>query len=390
MPQPWRSTSKGRFLSVRSFSRKPAPLIPADKRIEEETLPLYEPQQYYPVHIGDIYQSKYRVAGKLGYGAYSTVWLCRDLWFVALKVSTTLRKHPDATHREYKIYEHLSNLTTTHVGQSEIRGLYDTFELQGSSGQHQCLLQPPMHMSLLDMMALNGEPFSVPLLKMTLQRLLSALDFLHTEAKVIHSDLKTDNLMLSIEDQTILDRFEIAEIDDPSPRKVIDNFPKPDSRKYGLPMLCDFGEARIGATQEGGPLVQPHIYRAPEVTFEMPWGPSIDIWNLACLAWDLLQGKRLFGDIFDGKGHHDPFKHLARMVDLIGPPPRDFVRRSETAGQCFDTGGEWRCLLKKDVVTRVAGREVEPFLQFTRSMLKWLPEERKTARELLQDPWLQA
>lgn len=44
------------------------------------------------------------------------------------------------------------------------------------------------------------------------------------------------------------------------------------------------GEARIGRTQQSGPLIQPHIYRAPEIIFEMPWGSAVDIWNMACLV----------------------------------------------------------------------------------------------------------
>jgi hypothetical protein len=34
------------------------------------------------------------------------------------------------------------------------------------------------------------------------------------------------------------------------------------------------------------------------------------------------------------------------------------------------------------------GRRKELFLQFMNSILRWVPEERKTAGELLQDPWL--
>lgn len=34
------------------------------------------------------------------------------------------------------------------------------------------------------------------------------------------------------------------------------------------------------------------------------------------------------------------------------------------------------------------GRNKELFLQFIRSMLRWLPEERKPARDFLDDPWL--
>lgn len=46
---------------------------------EEERLPWYRADQFYPVHIGETFVSKYRVVGKLGYGAYSTVWLCRNI-----------------------------------------------------------------------------------------------------------------------------------------------------------------------------------------------------------------------------------------------------------------------------------------------------------------------
>jgi serine/threonine-protein kinase SRPK3 len=34
------------------------------------------------------------------------------------------------------------------------------------------------------------------------------------------------------------------------------------------------------------------------------------------------------------------------------------------------------------------GRNKELFLSFMRSMLQWVPEKRKSASELLEDPWL--
>lgn len=33
-------------------------------------------------------------------------------------------------------------------------------------------------------------------------------------------------------------------------------------------------------------------------------------------------------------------------------------------------------------------QDKQQFLQFMRSMLQWVPEERKTTKELLDDPWL--
>ncbi|RMD40650.1 hypothetical protein DV735_g4461, partial [Chaetothyriales sp. CBS 134920] len=46
--------------------------------IEEQSLLLYQQKRYYPVSIGDLFNDRYRVITKLGYGAYSTVWLARD------------------------------------------------------------------------------------------------------------------------------------------------------------------------------------------------------------------------------------------------------------------------------------------------------------------------
>lgn len=55
-----------------------APQVNITSLIEEETLPYYKPGQFYPVFIGELLNSRYKVLGKLGYGAYSTVWLCHD------------------------------------------------------------------------------------------------------------------------------------------------------------------------------------------------------------------------------------------------------------------------------------------------------------------------
>lgn len=58
---------------------------PLERLIDEEMLPHYDTEQFYPVHIGDLFNDRYRVTGKLGFGAYSTSWLCRDLRYVDIK-----------------------------------------------------------------------------------------------------------------------------------------------------------------------------------------------------------------------------------------------------------------------------------------------------------------
>ena len=53
------------------------------QKIEEERYGNYVAERFYPVHIGETFQSRYQVITKLGYGATSTVWLCRDLQYVS-------------------------------------------------------------------------------------------------------------------------------------------------------------------------------------------------------------------------------------------------------------------------------------------------------------------
>jgi len=97
--------------------------------------------------------------------------------------------------------------------------------------------------------------------------------------------------MLTLEDESILHDFEKAEADEPSPTKVIDDtriiygsreFRLPKGSLWGQPVLCDFGEARIGSSHRG--FIQPELYRAPEVLFGMEWNFAADIWNAAVLV----------------------------------------------------------------------------------------------------------
>lgn len=89
----------GPLLRMRSlwsglWKSKPAPKLPeqprslpasgfqtvdAAQRVEEEELPGYKADRFYPVHLGEVFQGRYQVLGKLGFGSSSTVWLARDL-----------------------------------------------------------------------------------------------------------------------------------------------------------------------------------------------------------------------------------------------------------------------------------------------------------------------
>lgn len=45
----------------------------------EEGKDAYRPGGFHPVYIGDVFNDRYKVLNKIGYGQYSTVWLVKDL-----------------------------------------------------------------------------------------------------------------------------------------------------------------------------------------------------------------------------------------------------------------------------------------------------------------------
>jgi hypothetical protein len=66
-------------MSPRSVTTSNFPVLDPRTNIEEEKMLAYSKGPFYPVKIGHVFSSKYQALNKLGFGANSTVWFCRDL-----------------------------------------------------------------------------------------------------------------------------------------------------------------------------------------------------------------------------------------------------------------------------------------------------------------------
>lgn len=103
------------------------------------------------------------------------------------------------------------------------------------------------------------------------------------------ADIKPDNIMFSIPNDLVSQELEQNELRNPSPRKEVDGrtiyISSEPGRptEWGPPVLCDFGSAVLGSVEHTED-VQPNIYRAPEVILEVPWGYSVDVWNVGCMV----------------------------------------------------------------------------------------------------------
>lgn len=178
-------------------------------------------------------------------------------------------------------------------------------------------------------------------------------------------DLKASNIMLTVEDESgVLEDFEQAEKGDPSSRKMTNDersiyatreFRSPRNHVWGYPVLCDFGETRIGANHPRE-WVKPEIYRATDILLELDWSHRVDIWNTGCLvsgcearlhsyvlikaaAWGLLEPKHLF-DGQDEEGYTNRY-HIPEMVAYLGNPPLEFQRRSIRSPLVFTDDGKY-------------------------------------------------
>ncbi|OAA65476.1 protein kinase-like protein [Niveomyces insectorum RCEF 264] len=342
--------------------------IDASEQVEEERLPTYRRDNYYPVRIGDVLRGRYQVVAKLGYGVTSTVWLCRDLTYVPLllllpsidrgSADARLRKRrrQDKTFWALKIY---------------VRNLVHNQEL-------------------------------------AVFQYLAGLRADHPGRAGPEPGSRGGNLLIALQDGggDMLASIEEDEMNEPSARKQTDDTVVYCSRYMlsgaGALTICDFGQARIGREgqqqqqqqQHTGPAM-PVVYRAPEVILGMPWGPPVDMWSVALMAWDMLEPKGLFERYDEASQERNDAHHLAAMTALLGAPPPGFLGRSAETKKYWDAAGNWtgpvplpasRTLAS--LVTQLAGEDKEKFVSFMEYLLGWDPDERLNAGQALTHYWL--
>lgn len=192
---------------------------------------------------------------------------------------------------ELDVYKRIANSPRHHPGRRAVRALLDSFNIEGPGGRHRCLVHTALWESVLKVKRRNSVGrLPAPVLALVLKRLFHALDLLHDECNVAHTDIKEANILLG-GDSSVLTQFESQEMQDPSPKKELDGavvYPSRElgtPKEFGLPVLCDFGSAvPLDDGNEHREDIQPDIYRSPEIILDIPWSYSVDIWNVGCMV----------------------------------------------------------------------------------------------------------
>ncbi|TRZ01095.1 hypothetical protein DNTS_029972 [Danionella cerebrum] len=94
---------------------------------------------YHPVHIEDVFNKRYKVLSKLGWGYFSTVWLCIDLRsgrHVAVKVLKSGVGFTQAGQDELALLRCASSPAICNPLKRQIVQLLDEFKIAGVNGIH--------------------------------------------------------------------------------------------------------------------------------------------------------------------------------------------------------------------------------------------------------------
>lgn len=175
---------------------------------DEENPDDYRPGGYHPVQLGEKFKDgRYVVVRKLGWGQFSTVWLCKDTMHgtsnkhVAMKVVRSDRQYTEAALDEISLLKKAMSANKDHPGHRYIVSLLDSFSHLGPNGAHICMVFEVLGENLLGLVK-KYEYKGVPevLVKQITKQVLLALDYLHRECGIIHTDLKPENVLIEIGD----------------------------------------------------------------------------------------------------------------------------------------------------------------------------------------------
>ncbi|CAI2361764.1 unnamed protein product [Moneuplotes crassus] len=415
---------------------------------DNESLPDYKEGGYHPVHIGETFNKRYRVLKKLGFGAFSTVWFCHDMFhnkFVAIKVQKSEESYYSAAEDEIEILDKIvDNIKTeewkesieeynepNNINSAHCLHMMDHFTFEGPHGKHIGMVFEVMGHNLLKVMKLyDWDGIPLPIARTLARQTLIGLDYLHRLCNVIHTDIKPENAILCPNEKqlmehldTIPDHFKTS-IQGPiqssmffskeqnkinkrkkknKPKKKENKNTEEDKEEDEKKILdesvqvklCDFGNG-CWIDHHFTSNIQTRQYRSPEVILGGEYNETCDLWSYACMVFELITGDYLFHP----KKRDDCSKeddHIAFIIELIGKPELKWLKQCKRYRKFFTTRGRMKKIfhhkiwkLKEILIDKYCFKEeeAEPLADFLMQALQWKNEDRKSAQEMLRHPWL--
>ena len=336
----------------------------------------YEPEKELKFKKDELIAGRYQYQRELGDAAFSTTVQCLDIKekrLVCIKIIKNNKDYFDQSIDEIKLLRYIN--ANGDPDKKYFLRVYDYFYYK----EHLMIVSELLKDNLYDFYKYltdnnNTEYFSVERIQKLTKQILICLDFIH-DLKIIHCDLKPENiLMKSITDATC---------------KVID---------FGS--SC-FVHDHLSA------YIQSRSYRAPEVILGCRYDYKIDMWSLGCILAEIYTGNVLF--------QNDSIQSmLARIIGICGPIPNWMYEKGKLVNDFFtkekllymepnavdnnesmnqtspqEKGKKVHILVPKRSSLRKRIRtNNEQFFNFLSGLLKIDPNDRMSAKEALNHPFI--
>jgi len=267
----------------------------------------YRKGGYHPVHVGEIYNGRYHVLAKLGWGHFSTVWLCQDLSatrYVAMKVQKSAPHYTEAAYDEIELLAEAAKRSKDAAWEETQRGplrelfpdggmdgftgvvqLIDYFEHFGVNGKHVCMVfetMGPNVLALIKRYNFKGIPLDI-VRKVTTHTLIG-LDYLHRVCGIIHTDLKPENVLVGCPRGVPVNKTGIPLVGNVDPAMIAakkdsqamksDDLKKAGKKKDKDKKFDDEGSEDVGeeeAMPRPPPMLVPDPMQTAPPTFEPPY-----------------------------------------------------------------------------------------------------------------------
>ncbi|KAG5640038.1 hypothetical protein DXG03_001591, partial [Asterophora parasitica] len=82
--------------------------------------------------------------------------------------------------------------------------------------------------------------------------------------------------------------------------------------------------------------IQTRQYRCPEVILGAKWGPSADVWSVACVIFELITGGDYLFDPASGSRYSKDDDHIAQIMELMGEIPKSIAFSGKYSSEFFN------------------------------------------------------